>query len=132
MKIKTNVFAAMAVLTMMFGLGVRAAGSAITPEDIPTLTGASFARWWFSNYAQAIHLLNRLLSVRPDDVYGNLFRGSSRLFRGATRAEGMADLERAIALAPQGAGVRFIVTDAYTYGQPDPERAFAEASLALA
>src|SRR5262249_13924118 len=28
--------------------------------------------------------------------------------------------------------VRFIVADAYTYGQPDLERAFAEASLALA
>jgi hypothetical protein len=104
----------------------------VTPEAVPALTGASFARWWFSDYAPAIHLLNRLLGVRPNDVYGNLFRGSSRLFRGATRAEGMADLERAIALAPQSADVRFIVADAYTYGQPDPERAFAEASLALA
>src|SRR5262245_3112096 len=109
-----------------------AARLAIRPEDIPALTGASFARWWFSDYAPAIHLLNRLLDVRPDDVYGNLFRGSSRLFRGATRAEGMADLERAIAFAPQSADVRFIVADADTYGQPDPERAFAEASLALA
>ncbi len=109
-----------------------AARLAITPEDIPTLTGASFARWVFFDYAQAIHLLNRLLGVRSDDVYGNLFRGSSRLLRGATRTEGMADLERAIALAPQSADVRFIVADAYTYGQPNPERAFAEASLALA
>src|SRR5262245_7797021 len=109
-----------------------AARLSVTPEDIPALTGASFARWWFSDYAPAIHLLNRLLDVRPNDVYGNLFRGSSRLFRGATRAEGMADLERAIALAPQSADVRFIVADAYTYGQPDLERAFAEASLALA
>jgi len=109
-----------------------AARLAITPKDIPTLTGASFARWWFFDYASAIHLLNRLLDVRPDDVYGNLFRGSSRLLRGVTRAGGMADLERAIALAPQSADVRYIVADAYTYGQPDPERAFAEATLALA
>jgi hypothetical protein len=109
-----------------------AARLSVTPKDIPALTGVSFARWWFSDYAPAIHLLNRLLDVRPNDVYGNLFRGSSRLFRGATRAEGMADLERAIAFAPQSADVRFIVADAYTYGQPDPERAFAEASLALA
>jgi hypothetical protein len=109
-----------------------AARLAVSPEDIPALTGASFARWVFFDYAQAIHLLNRLLDVRPNDVYGALFRGSSRLLRGATRAEGMADLERAIALAPQSADVRFIVADAYTYGQPDPERAFAEASLALA
>ncbi len=108
---------------------------AVTPEDIPALTGASFARWWFFDYAQAIHLLNRLLDVRPDDVFGALFRGSSHLLHGAhgaERAEGMADLERAIALAQQSADVRFIVADAYTYGHPDPERAFAEASLALA
>src|SRR5262249_12862276 len=51
-----------------------AARLAITPEDIPALTGASFARWWFSDYATAIHLLNRLLGVQPNDVYGNLFR----------------------------------------------------------
>jgi hypothetical protein len=44
----------------------------------------------------------------------------------------VADLERALALAPQSADVRFIVADAYTYGQPDPARAFAEATLALA
>src|SRR5262245_32865409 len=108
-----------------------AARLAITPNNIPTLTGASFARWWFFDYVSAIHLLNRLLDVRPDDLYGNLFRGSSRVLRGVTRAGGLADLERAIALAPQSADVRYIVADAYTYGQPDPDRAFAEATLAL-
>jgi tetratricopeptide (TPR) repeat protein len=109
-----------------------AARLAITPDDIPALTGAGFARWFFFDYAPAIHLLNRLLGVRPDDVYGNLFRGSSRLLLGAPEAKGVADLERALALAPQSADVRFIVADAYTYGQPDPARAFAEATLALA
>lgn len=104
---------------------------AIAPDDIPALTGASFARWWFFEYASAIHLLNQLLDIQPDDVYGNLFRGSSRLLLGATKAKGAADLEQAIALAPQSADVRFIVADAYTYGLPDPERAFAEATLAL-
>jgi tetratricopeptide (TPR) repeat protein len=108
-----------------------AARLAITPRSISVLTGASFARWWFFDYAAAIHLLNRLLGVQADNVYGNLFRGSSRLLLGATKAEGAADLERAIALAPQSADVRFIVADAYTYGQPDPQRAFGEASLAL-
>lgn len=102
------------------------------PESIPALTGESFARWWFFDYASAIHRLNQLLDVRPDDVYGNLFRGSSRLLRGATRTEGKADLERAISLAPGSPDVRYIVADAYTYGrEPDPERAFDEASLAL-
>jgi tetratricopeptide (TPR) repeat protein len=108
-----------------------AARLAVTPEDVPALTGASFARWVFFDYPGAIHLLNRLLDVRPDDVYGNLFRGSSRILQGAMRAEGAVDIERAITLAPQSADVRFIVADAYTYGQPDPERAFAEATLAL-
>jgi tetratricopeptide (TPR) repeat protein len=114
--------------TILAGYDARLA---VTPEDIPALTGASFARWVFFDYLSAIRLLNRLLEVRPDDVYGALFRGSSRLLQGAMRAAGAADLERAIALAPQSADVRFIVADAYTYGQPDPERAFAEAALAL-
>jgi len=53
--------------------------------------------------------------------------------RGTSRAEGAADLDRAIALAPESPGVRFIVADAYTYGNvPDPQRAFAEASFELA
>src|SRR5262249_33880678 len=76
-------------------------------------------------------LLNRLLAVQPNDVYGNLLRGSSRLLHGSTKPEDTADLERAIALAPASADVRFIVADAYTYGQPDFDRAFDEASLAL-
>lgn len=108
-----------------------AARLAIAPEDIPALTGASFASWVFFDYASAISLLDRLLGVRPDDVYGVLFRGSSRLLKGVTRAGGVADLERAIALAPHSPDVRFIVADAYTYGLPDPERAFAEATRAL-
>ena len=104
---------------------------AAAPSDIPALTGASFARWWFFDYAQAIHVINQLLALRPSDVYGNLFRGSSRLLRGATPDKGQQDLEFAIALAPDSADVRYIVADAYTYGMPDPVRAFAEASLAL-
>ena len=35
------------------------------PDDIPALTGASFAEWWFFDYPAAIHLLNDLLVLRP-------------------------------------------------------------------
>ncbi len=114
-----------------------AARLAIAPEDTHALTGASFARWVFFDYTQAIHLVNQLLDVRSDDVYGTLFRGSSRLLLGASKERGKADLggtadlQRAIELAPVSADVRYIVADAYTYGLPDPERAFAEATLAL-
>jgi tetratricopeptide (TPR) repeat protein len=101
------------------------------PQDVNALTGASFARWWFFDYASAIHLLNRLIAIRPNDLYPNLFRGSSRLLSGANKAKGVTDLENAILLSPANPHVRFIVADAYTYGIPDPERAFAEASLAL-
>jgi tetratricopeptide (TPR) repeat protein len=104
---------------------------AAAPDDIPALTGSSFARWWFFQYAQAIHVLDHLLELRPDDVYGNLFRGSSHLLHVASSAEGVADLERAIQLAPQSPDVHYVVSDAYTYGQSDPERALAEATLAL-
>jgi tetratricopeptide (TPR) repeat protein len=102
---------------------------AVAPDDVAALTGASFAQWSAYDYVHAIPLLDRLLEVRPDDVYGNLFRGSSHMLRGKVR--GAADLERALSLAPDSPDVRFIVADAYTYGVPDLERAFAEASLAL-
>ena len=105
---------------------------AAAPDAIEPLTGLSFASWWFFDYASAIHVLDHLLEVRPNDVYGNLFRGSSRLLRGATRTAGVADLERAIALAPTSPDVRFIVADAYTYGaEPDAQRALDEATRAL-
>lgn len=104
---------------------------AADPGSITALTGASFAQWVDFQYPQAIQLLQGLLDLRPDDVYGNLFRGSSRVLKGVTTSAGLADLERAISLAPTSADVRWVVADAYTYGQSDPERAFAEASLAL-
>jgi len=108
-----------------------AARLATEPLSVPALTGASFAHWWFFDYTQAVHQLDDLLAVRPDDVYGTLFRGSSRVLQGATKKRGVDDLERAIALAPASADVRYVVADAYTYGLFDPQRAFAEASLAL-
>jgi tetratricopeptide (TPR) repeat protein len=101
------------------------------PHDVVALTGASFAWWWYFQYAQARVLLGTLLEDQPNDPYANLLRGSSRLLGGADSSGGVADVEHAIALDPQNAHVRFIVADAYTYGLSDPERAFAEASLAL-
>ena len=103
---------------------------AADPDDIPALTGQSFAYWYDFDYAAAIHVLNHLLDVAPNDVYGTLFRGSSRFLRG--RTGGAADLARAIELDPESPDVRYIVADAYTYGAvPDLQRAFDEATLAL-
>jgi hypothetical protein len=116
-----------AASTILAGYAARLAAD---PENIPALTGASFARWWLFDYAGATHVLNDLLALRPDDPYGNLLRGSSRLLRGATNA-GVRDLEYGIALAPESPDVHWIAADAYTYGLPDPQRAFAEATLAL-
>lgn len=117
-----------AVATILDGYAERLAAD---PQEVPALTGASFAYWWDFAYAQAGQLLNELLAIRPDDVYGNLFRGSSRLLRGGPRNRSEEDLQRAIALAPQSPDVHYVVADAYTYGLSDPERAFAEATLAL-
>lgn len=105
---------------------------AADPTSVPALTGASLAYWWNFQYSTAILRLNTLLEQRPSDVYGLLFRGSSRMLGGSHHLAGAADLEQAIALAPTSADVRFIVSDAYTYGQPDAERALAEATHALA
>jgi len=104
---------------------------ASAPNSIPALTGAGFVRWVNFDYAQAVQYVNRLLDVQPDNVFGVLFRGSSRLLQGKTTAKGVADLDNAIALAPTNPSVRHIVADAYTYGLFDPERAAAEATLAL-
>lgn len=101
------------------------------PADITALMGASFARWYDFDYPQATHLLNDLLALAPNHLYGNLFRGSSLLLKGTNTSVGIADLERAIGLAPLSPDVRFIVADAYTYGLGDPQRAFEEASRAL-
>jgi tetratricopeptide (TPR) repeat protein len=101
------------------------------PNDIRALTGASFARWWYFDYLGAIDLLDHLLDLEPGNPYGNLFRGSSRLLKNHAVADGVVDLDYAIALAPESPDVRYIVADAYTYGLPDPNRAFAEATLAL-
>lgn len=102
------------------------------PNDIAALTGASFVHWWFFDYEAALPFLDHLLTLRPNDLYGTLYRGSNRLFVGADVPGGMADFEQALTLAPASADVRFIVSDGYTYAYPDPDRAFAEATLALA
>ena len=101
------------------------------PQNIPALTGATFARWWSYQYPATVQLANQLLDVRPNDLFGHLFRGSSRMLHGSQVTPGQADIEFALALAPQSAHVRFVVADAYTYGLFDPDRAFAEASAAL-
>lgn len=103
----------------------------VAPQNISALTGLSFFRWANFDYANAIHILNQLLTIQPANPYGNLFRGSTLLLHHSNKGNGVADLEYAIQLAPQSADVRFIVADAYTYGLHDPQRAFQEASLAL-
>jgi len=101
------------------------------PQNIPALTGAIFARWWSYQYPATIHLADQLLTVRPNDLFAHLFRGSSRLLHGSQVTAGVSDIEYSLALAPGSAHVRFVVADAYTYGLFNPDRAFAEASAAL-
>lgn len=102
------------------------------PDDVAALTGAIFVHWWNFDYGATLPLLDQLLALRPNDLFGTLYRGSNRLFVGEDVAGGMADFEAAIALAPSSAHVRFIVADGYTYAYPDPSRALSEANLALA
>ena len=104
----------------------------VSVDPVPVLTGLSFAHWYFFNYPAAMHVLDDLLLLQPNNVYGNLFRGSSRVLQGTKRVADAADLEQAIALDPSSAHVRYVVADAYTYGSlPDAQRAFDEATLAL-
>lgn len=114
--------------SIMAGYAARLAAA---PNDIPALTGASFARWYFFDYGGALQVLNHLLSIQPGNLYGNLFRGSARVLLSGFPPQGIADLEYALALAPQSADVHYIVADAYLYGRLDYARAFAEATIAL-
>lgn len=104
---------------------------AADPVNVRALTGKSFIQWSDFNYPAAIQTLDQLLMVQPDSLYGNLFIGSSRLLKGVSKSKGITNLERAIEFAPNDPDVRFIVADAYTYGLSDPQRAYAEATLAL-
>ena len=114
--------------TILAGYAARLAAA---PTSITALTGASFARWAFFDYLGAIHLLDQLLDLQPSNSYGYLFRGSSRLLKNHAVNDGVGDLDYAIALAPASPDVHYIVADAYTYGLPDPSRAFTEATFAL-
>jgi len=108
-----------------------AARLSATPNSVTALTGVMGARWWFFDYPNAIHYASDLLAIDPNNITGNTLRGSARMLSGSNRASGAQDLENAIALDPTNAQIRFIVADAYTYGQPDPQRAFDEAMFAL-
>jgi tetratricopeptide (TPR) repeat protein len=114
--------------TILAGYSARLASHS---QSVTALTGATFARWCFYDYAQAIQLADRLVLVDPNNLTGTLFRGSSRVLKCAATDLGIAELDRAIALAPTNPHVRFIVADAYTYGLPDGQRAVVEASLAF-
>ena len=117
-----------AVSTILAGYSARLA---VDPNNIAALSGKSFMHWLDYDYPSAIQTLNQLIQVQPDSIYGNLFLGSSRLLKGVAKTKGVANIERAIELAPNNPDVRFIVADAYTYGLPDPQRAFADATMAL-
>jgi len=114
--------------TIMAGYSARLASN---PDSITALTGKSFALWYFFEYTQATHTLSHLLDVQPDNVFGNLFRGSSRMLSNSNKAKGVLDIDYAIALAPNSPDVHYIAADAYTYGQADMQRAFNEATLAF-
>ena len=104
---------------------------AASPNNVPALTGASFARWAFFDYEGSLALAGTLLSLNSNNLYAKLFRGSNRLFLGENVSGGRADLDAAISLSPWNAHVRYIVADAYTYADPNPSRALTEASNAL-
>ena len=117
-----------AAATILAGYDARLTAS---PTDRVALTGASFVHWWLYEYPPTIKLVDQLLAAHPDDPYGLLFRGSSRLLKGLSVQRGIGDLDRAVQLAPSSADVRWVVADAYWYGQGDSTRGFDEATKAL-
>jgi len=84
----------------------------VAPNAIPALSGLSMAYWWFFDYPAALHVLDDLLAVDPNNLYGTLFRGSNRLLHGSSKVGGVADLDRAIALEPDDAHAYVMRADA--------------------
>jgi hypothetical protein len=114
--------------TIYSGYASRLANRSPSKAD---LADAAFAHWAFSDYAGAVALLDKLLEHDPANLFATLFRGSSLVLGGLDHRRGLADLERAIALDPDSPDVRYVVADAYTYGAPNADRAFLEATLAF-
>jgi hypothetical protein len=117
-----------AATTIVSGYAARLADN---PDEITALTGLSFVHWWLFGYAAALNVLDDLLDLQPDDVYGNLFRGSSAMLKGGMHTQANADLEYALTLAPTNPHVHYIVADALLYGAGDLLRAHDEATIAL-
>ena len=117
-----------AAATILNGYAERLAA---TPDEIPALTGLSFAHWWLFGYAAAINVLKDLLDILPDDVYGNLFLGSSMMLKGGNQAQANTLLDEALLLAPDNPDAHYIAADAWLYGAGDCGRAFDEATTAL-
>ena len=100
------------------------------PDASAALTGKSFAYWWFFHYPAAIQLLDELLELAP----GRRLRQPLPRLEPAAAAADRAGAWRPRArdrARPESPDVRYIVADAYTYGLPDAERAFDEATFAL-
>lgn len=117
-----------AAATILNGYADRLADD---PGEIPALTGLSFAHWWLFGYAAAINVLQDLLAIVPDDVYGNLFLGSSMMLKGGNQTQAAMLLDGALLLAPDSPDAHYIAADAYLYGAGNVTRAFDEAAIAL-
>src|SRR6266542_1198980 len=139
-----------AVAQARTGAGGATATAASAPTKCTAQQGQAFIDE--GRYDQAIREFTCVIAAQPTGVEGYRGRSEAELLLGRY-SDAYADYARVVAfvlpvhpdayttilkgyaarlaLAPLSADVRYIVADAYTYGLPDPERAFAEATLAL-
>lgn len=102
------------------------------PNEVRSRMALSFAHWWYFDYQTAIEHLNVILQDRPTNRYALLMRASSLLLSREDPQQGLIDLQQAISRDNCNPHVRFIAADAFTYGERDYVRAFAQAQLAFA
>lgn len=100
-----------------------------TSDDTRTLTGYSYALWWYGDVESAIAVLDLMLAADPDNAYAATLRGSSYLFLEDVEAA-EADLAHALALDPENPDLYFMIADGYTYGTWNPEAAQEAALMA--
>lgn len=102
---------------------------ASNPENIPLLTGYSFAQWYNFDFEGALVSLETILTLEPDNLYGLLLHGNNKLFVEDVEA-GEADFARVLEIEPESADVYFIMADGYLYALGDLERALEFATMA--
>lgn len=73
---------------------------AVSPQDVSLMTILGYWHWWSADDDAALATYDQILALEPDNVFAHLYRGSSLMYMGQTRAAGRS-FDQAIRLDGQ-------------------------------